>query len=98
MSCLEGDNEIRCKFCQRRWDGSWHVLGTMYSYDIFAAVPCCAARTGCNKCGKSLLDPKTTSKLHFFSDYSRHLECSQCGATEPHFVKPLSSYQMARKS
>ena len=26
------------------WDGSQLILGTMYSYDIFAAVPCCADR------------------------------------------------------
>ena len=26
------------------WDGSQLILGTMYSYDIFAAVPCCAER------------------------------------------------------
>ena len=41
---------------------------------------------------------KTPPKLHFFSDYSRHLECPHCGANEPHFVKPPQSYQLVRKN
>ena len=32
------------RFCLQPWDGSQLILGTMYSYDIFAAVPCCAER------------------------------------------------------
>jgi hypothetical protein len=46
MACLEGVNgrAIICRFCNQRWDGSSLVLGTMYSYDIFAAMPCCTER------------------------------------------------------
>lgn len=32
------------RFCSQKWDGSNLVLGTMYSYDIFAAMPCCSER------------------------------------------------------
>lgn len=32
------------RFCSHKWEGSSLVLGTMYSYDIFAAVPCCTER------------------------------------------------------
>lgn len=32
------------RFCSQKWDGSSLVLGTMYSYDIFAAMPCCTER------------------------------------------------------
>lgn len=32
------------RFCGDKWDGSNLVLGTMYAYDIFAAMPCCAER------------------------------------------------------
>lgn len=32
------------RFCSDKWDGSNLVLGTMYAYDIFAAMPCCAER------------------------------------------------------
>lgn len=46
MACLEGagGRAIRCRFCTQQWDGSSLVLGTMYSYDIFAAMPCCTER------------------------------------------------------
>lgn len=32
------------RFCAEKWDGSSLVMGTMYSYDIFAAMPCCTER------------------------------------------------------
>ncbi|OAD54567.1 Headcase protein [Eufriesea mexicana] len=46
MSCLEGSGgqPVRCRCCTQTWDGSSLVLGTMYSYDIFAAMPCCTER------------------------------------------------------
>lgn len=46
MACLEGAPRriIRCRFCNQQWDGTSLVLGTMYSYDIFAAMPCCTER------------------------------------------------------
>lgn len=46
MACLEGapGRAIRCRFCSQQWDGTSLVLGTMYSYDIFAAMPCCTER------------------------------------------------------
>lgn len=33
-----------CRFCAQKWEGSSLVLGTMYAYDIFAAMPCCTER------------------------------------------------------
>jgi hypothetical protein len=47
MDCLEGTapgRKIKCRYCTTPWDGSSLVLGTMYSYDIFAAQACCAER------------------------------------------------------
>ncbi|CAD6215498.1 GSCOCG00000307001-RA-CDS [Cotesia congregata] len=46
MTCLEGCGSapVRCRACTVQWDGSSLVLGTMYSYDIFAAMPCCTER------------------------------------------------------
>lgn len=46
VDCLEGVHKIVCIKCKSRWDGSWHQLGTMYTYDILAASPCCQV---CNK-------------------------------------------------
>lgn len=31
-------------FCAEKWDGSALLMGTMYSFDIFAAMPCCTER------------------------------------------------------
>ncbi|XP_046594203.1 headcase protein [Neodiprion lecontei] len=91
MSCLEGSGgaPVRCRSCTQPWDGSSLVLGTMYSYDIFAAMPCCTERIKCNSCQKPLLLPH--QRLNFYSDYSRVFACPHCRALDAHFVKPLSA-------
>lgn len=89
MGCLEGVNgrAIVCRFCNQKWDGSSLVLGTMYSYDIFAAMPCCTERIKCNSCFKPVLHP--AQRLNFFSDYSHMVPCPHCRTLDTHFVKPL---------
>ncbi|XP_018308088.1 headcase protein isoform X2 [Mycetomoellerius zeteki] len=91
MSCLEGSGgqPVRCRFCTQPWDGSSLVLGTMYSYDIFAAMPCCSERLKCNSCQKPLIYPH--QRLNFYSDYSRVFGCPHCRTVDAHFVKPLSA-------
>ncbi|EDV93172.1 GH19158 [Drosophila grimshawi] len=91
MSCLDGTSSSRvisCRFCNEPWDGSSLVLGTMYSYDIFAAMPCCAERFKCNNCFKMLMHPQ--QRLSFYSDYSHGVTCPFCNTQDTHFVKPLS--------
>ncbi|XP_043686566.1 headcase protein [Vespula pensylvanica] len=90
MSCLEGSGNapVRCRCCTQPWDGSSLVLGTMYSYDIFAAMPCCTERLKCNSCQKPLIYPH--QRLNFYSDYSRVFACPHCRTVDAHFVKPLS--------
>ncbi|CAH1646523.1 unnamed protein product [Spodoptera littoralis] len=90
MGCLERcdpERTIRCRFCGQKWDGSSLVLGTMYSYDIFMATPCCAERLKCNNCFKALLHPQ--QRLNY-SDYSHPMACPHCRVLDTHFVKPLS--------
>ncbi|XP_026732991.1 headcase protein isoform X1 [Trichoplusia ni] len=90
MGCLERcdpDRTIRCRFCGQKWDGSSLVLGTMYSYDIFMATPCCSERLKCNNCYKALLIPH--QRLNY-SDYSHPVTCPHCRVLDTHFVKPLS--------
>ncbi|XP_073978058.1 hdc homolog, cell cycle regulator [Rhodnius prolixus] len=90
MGCLEAwapGRRLRCRFCSSAWDGSSLILGTMYSYDIFAAMPCCTERLKCNSCTKPLLLPH--QRLNFFSDYSHRVACPHCGIQDWHFVKPL---------
>ncbi|XP_055375576.1 headcase protein [Condylostylus longicornis] len=98
MGCLDGNScnrGIYCRFCGERWDGSSLVLGTMYSYDIFAAMPCCAERLKCNACFKLLLHPQ--QRLNFYSDYSHCVTCPFCTTQDTHFVKPLG-YCYTKKS
>ncbi|XP_076028887.1 hdc homolog, cell cycle regulator [Oratosquilla oratoria] len=91
MGCLEGwCVTLRCCACHRRWDGSSLILGTMYSFDIFAAMPCCEDRLKCNKCHSFVIPPEQRSA--FFSDYSRSAACPSCGCVDHHFVKPLTSF------
>ena len=54
MGCLEGwtGNGIVCRFCLKPWTGGHLILGTMYSYDIFAAMPCCQKRFQVSFCKK----------------------------------------------
>jgi len=45
MHCLEGKTAaLFCRWCHKQWDGSDLVLGGCYSYDVFAAMPCCHER------------------------------------------------------
>lgn len=92
MGCLEGwtGNGIVCRFCLKPWTGGHLILGTMYSYDIFAAMPCCQKRFQCNTCGQLVCHPE--QPFNFFSDYSQMVSCPQCGTQEYHFAKPLSVY------
>lgn len=98
MRCLEGSrSDLRCIACRKRWDGSALILGTMYSYDIFAAVPCCAFRTACKNCRRPIIDPGTT--FNFYSEYSRPIQCPHCRAQDYHFVKPIDeTFQLKTSS
>ncbi|KAI1294602.1 Headcase -like protein [Halotydeus destructor] len=89
MGCLEGWNmKIKCRGCKNSWNGSHLVLGTMYTYDIFAAVPCCVERLRCNSCQHLVISPER--RLQFFSDYSHSMACGHCKTLDHHFVKPLA--------
>ncbi|XP_054164282.1 headcase protein-like [Oppia nitens] len=88
MGCLEGWNRrLHCKSCNVRWNGSHLILGSMYSYDIFAGIPCCPDRLRCNNCQHLVIPPER--RMEFFSDYSHSMPCSHCGIVDHHFIKPL---------
>ncbi|XP_073949692.1 hdc homolog, cell cycle regulator isoform X2 [Choristoneura fumiferana] len=89
MNCLERsepERTIRCRFCNQKWDGSSLVLGTMYSYDIFMAMPCCTERLKCNSCFKPILHHQQRMN---YSDYSHAMICPHCRVQDTHFIKPL---------
>ncbi|CAB4068000.1 HECA [Lepeophtheirus salmonis] len=72
------------------WSGSHLILGTMYSYDIFAATPCCQEKLKCSNCAQLVIHPG--QRFNFFSDYSQIVSCPSCGSQDAHFVKSLSFY------
>lgn len=88
VTCLEGGNDIRCAACKRKWDGSSLLLGSMYTYDIFAAMPCCQKRLTCKHCRRAVVD--VASGLQYFSEYSHMIPCPYCKAYDYHFIRPLS--------
>ncbi|KAL4143554.1 hypothetical protein QTP88_005872 [Uroleucon formosanum] len=93
MKCLDGkdaDRKLCCRFCATQWDGSSLIMGTMYAYDVFAAMPCCNERLKCNGCQKALM--LSHQRLNFYSDYSRKVTCPHCTSVDYHFVKPLAVY------
>jgi hypothetical protein len=87
MRCLEGSNNIRCQACRKQWSGATLILGTMYTYDIFAPMPCCAFRATCKGCRRPILDP---GAFNFYSDYSKLFDCPHCKRRDYHFIKQLS--------
>ncbi|XP_013414750.1 headcase protein [Lingula anatina] len=96
MSCLEGGCELRCCACRKRWYGNTLLLGGMYSYDIFAAMPCCQMRLTCKSCRRIILDA-STGGLQFYSQYSRSISCPACKNQDYHFVKPLQECFLAKQ-
>lgn len=90
IKCLVGINKIICSFCSIEWNGNHHQIGTMYSYDLFASLPCCTKSMQCNGCKKPLMDVKKITLS--FSQLSSQIKCSHCGDVDYHFVKPISRF------
>lgn len=87
VQCLERGSDMKCVSCKNAWDGSALQLGTMYTYDIFAATPCCQKRLTCKQCRRAVVDVSTG--LTFYSQYSRMIACPYCKAYDFHFIRPL---------
>ncbi|KAL8577302.1 hypothetical protein ACOMHN_048356 [Nucella lapillus] len=87
MACLEGHNHIRCVASKQPWDGRTLVVGSMYTYDIFAAVPCCQKRLTCKCCHRAVID--ITKGLDYYSQYSHMIICPYCKANDYHFIRSL---------
>lgn len=87
ISCLEGASEAKCSACKASWDGTSFVIGTMYTYDIFAAMPCCQKRLTCKHCRRAVVDVSTG--LNYYSQYSQMIICPYCKANDYHFIRSL---------
>lgn len=88
IGCLHGAANAKCSACKKAWDGSSLVVGTLYTYDIFAAMPCCQKRLTCKHCRRAVID--ISIGLEFFSQYSRMVICPYCKANDYHFIRSLS--------
>ncbi|XP_067676111.1 headcase protein-like [Haliotis asinina] len=95
VCCMEGKADIKCASCKRKWNSSTYVLGTMYTYDIFAAMPCCQKRLTCKHCRRAVVDVK--SGLNFFSQYSQMIICPYCKANDYHFIRPLNETYIVKQ-
>jgi len=95
MHCMDDRNErVKCQSCSEVWNGSTLVIGSLYSYDVFAAQCCCLVRRACDRC-HGLVPPPTCGSFSSFSDYSRSCQCPRCGYEDYHFVKPLAAIYSA---
>lgn len=88
INCLEGSSEAKCSACKTHWDGTSFVVGTMYTYDIFAAMPCCQKRLTCKHCHRAVID--ISVGLDYYSQYSRMIICPYCKANDYHFIRSLN--------
>lgn len=90
VSCMEG-KKLSCTTCRMAWNGSFFQVGTMYSYDILSATPCCEKVVCCNKCTRPVIDMTKGEAQHlYFSNFSARTACPHCGDEDFHFIKPLS--------
>lgn len=94
IHCLEGAVRLICQCCNKDWQGSNLQLGTMYSYDIFAASACCDKRITCKKCQAPVIS--IYQNINYFSEFSRKLQCPRCKNEDYHFVKPLQDVYYAK--
>lgn len=92
LRCLSGCNEITCSYCDKQWDGERHQVGTMYYFDIFASFACCSKRLECLQCQHPVAEWKNLS----FSQCSRRLTCPNCGVTDYHVAKSLTTFRVTK--
>lgn len=94
LKCMmtEPDHEIKCVHCGKLWQdcgGKAFQLGTLYKFDLFAALPCCQKRLTCLSCDQILLPFDQVNDL-YYSWFSEEKQCPNCKIRAAHFIKPLS--------
>ena len=94
LRCLVGHNSITCSFCSTQWNGKCHQIGTMYTFDLFASIPCCPSSVLCLHCRQPLFDVNRI--IPTFSQLSSQLECPHCGRKDYHCIKPLSRFTVLK--
>jgi len=96
VNCMEGKSKtLNCTNCNAHWKGSFFQIGTMYSYDILSATPCCEKQVSCKNCDQPVIDlSKGEASTLYFSYFSTKTTCPHCETDDFHFVKPLSMFTL----
>lgn len=93
VSCLEGKPKtLRCSSCHKPWNGSFFQVGTLYSYNILAAIPCCEMKVSCKNCQKPIINlEKGEASTLYFSHFSSKSTCPSCQCEDFHYIKSLDT-------
>lgn len=93
VGCLEGKpSKLECSSCLSLWNGSFFQVGTLYSYNILSAIPCCDRRVQCNNCSKTMINLRNgEASTLYFSHFSSKTTCPNCQVEDFHFIKPIQS-------
>lgn len=93
VSCLEGKpKKLECSSCLAPWNGSFFQVGTLYSYNILSAIPCCEWKVSCKNCTKPIVDWKNgDASTLFFSHFSSKAKCPHCNVEDYHYIKSLDT-------
>ena len=93
VGCLEGKpKKLECSSCLATWNGSFFQVGTLYSYNILSAIPCCEWKVSCKSCSKPIIDWKNgDASTLFFSHFSSKAICPHCNVDDYHYIKSLET-------
>jgi len=93
VGCLEGKpNKLECSSCLSAWNGSFFQVGTLYSYNILSAIPCCDMRVECKNCSQLMVNLKNgEAATLYFSHFSSKTRCPSCHVEDFHYIKSLQT-------
>jgi len=100
VGCLEGKhNRLECASCLSPWKGSFFQVGTLYSYNILSAIPCCQMRVECKNCSKAIINFRNgEASTLYFSHFSSKTTCPYCHVEDFHYIKSLQTVHVKSTS
>ncbi|KRZ75889.1 DNA polymerase alpha subunit B [Trichinella papuae] len=88
MYCMESAPKLMCILCgSEGWFiGNKLIYGTLYTYDVLAAVQCCMPR--CCSCYGTI---PTAEEKNSFSRFSEMFVCPHCSVNGYHFIRRVNT-------